>query len=189
MDITLFLKMLHLRVERIFLFCLSVSIVRPRYTVRISFTYCDRLTTVALTDKDGEFSLVPVFEIRKGTGHLFQESLNKTEGSGAIRIEYVPRDNEFVFGPILSYPSILAPLNLSAFRRIQLDVFNPDLQTKSIRISGFSDSAIVSSGLKWQTVELVFEEDQPMIIDHLDITLVDGQPKGAVYIDNIRFLP
>jgi hypothetical protein len=159
------------------------------YCPDLSFTYCDRLTTVALTDKDGEFSLVPVFEIRKGTGHLFQESLNKTEGSGAIRIEYVPRDNEFVFGPILSYPSILAPLNLSAFRRIQLDVFNPDLQTKSIRISGFSDSAIVSSGLKWQTVELVFEEDQPMIIDHLDITLVDGQPKGAVYIDNIRFLP
>lgn len=159
------------------------------YCPDLSFSYCDRLTTVALEEKDGDFALVPVFAITKGTGHLFQESLNKTEGSGAIRIEYVPEDNEFTFGPILSYPSLLAPLDLSAFRRIQIDVFNPDLQAKSVHISGFSGSAAVSSGLKWQTIELEFEEDKPMIIDRMDITLVDGNPKGALYIDNIRFLP
>ena len=159
------------------------------YCPDLSFSYCDRLTTIGLPTKDGEFSLLPVFSVINGTGHIFLETLNKTEGSGALRIEYVPRDNEFTFGPILSYPSTFAPLNLVAFRRVQIDVFNPDLQEKSIRINDFRDSAVVSSGLRWQTIELTYEEDKPMLIDRFDITVIDQRPKGSLYMDNIRFLP
>jgi len=159
------------------------------YSPDLSFAYCDRLEVIGVAQADADFSLLPVFRVVKGSGRIFSESLNKTEGSASLRIEYVPEDDEFSFEPILSYPSTFAPLDLKAFRRVLIDVFNPDLQEKRVHIEGFSEDAQVKNGLKWQTIELMYREGEPMLIDRFVIQIHDESPKGSLYIDHIRFMP
>lgn len=163
--------------------------VNSTYSPDLSFTFCDRLSTIGMDERSEEFALLPMYTIRTGSGRLFLETLNKTEGAGSLRFEYVPQDNIFSFGPILSYPSIMAPLDLSAFRRVKIDIFNPDLQTKYITINGFAGEAEVSRGLKWQTIELEYEEGEKLSLSEFVISVRDDQPKGSIYFDNIRFIP
>ena len=159
------------------------------YAPDLTFASCDHLTIIGLRDKDSSFALLPVYEILKGTGKIFLENLNKTEGSGSLRIEYVPSEGYFSFGPILRYASMYAPIDLSSFTRICVDVFNPDQYSKKLVISGFEGSAVIKTGLMWQTLQLTYEESKPMKISSLEIGIMDTQKKGSVYIDNIRFLP
>ncbi len=159
------------------------------YSPDLSFTYCDRLEVVGIESEDADFSLLPVFRVVKGSGRIFSEALNKTEGSASLRIEYVPEDNEFAFEPILTYLTTFAPLDLKAFRRVCIDVFNPDLQEKRVHIEGFAEEAKVKNGLKWQTIELVYREGEPMLIDKFVIRIHDENSKGSLYIDHIRFMP
>lgn len=159
------------------------------YAPDLTFTNCDQLTFIGLEHKGSDFSRLPVYEVRKGSGQIFLETLNKTEGAGSLRIEYIPEDGKFSFAPILSYTSIYAPLDLSSFKHVCVDVFNPDLQDKELSVSGFDGSAEVRQGLMWQTLQLACSNSQPMKISDFEITVSDPQSKGSVYIDNIRFLP
>ena len=86
------------------------------YAPDLTFTNCDQLTFIGLEHKGSDFSRLPVYEVRKGSGQIFLETLNKTEGAGSLRIEYIPEDGKFSFAPILSYTSIYAPLDLSSFK-------------------------------------------------------------------------
>jgi len=155
----------------------------------LTFTYCDQLTFVGLEHENSEFAQLPVYEIRTGDGKIFLETMNKTEGSGSLRIEYIPRDGKFSFAPTLKYASLYTPLDLSSFRHVSIDVFNPDQQEKELTISGFKGSSKIKVGLMWQTLKLEYESVQPMKISDFEIELTDPQKKGSVYIDNIRFLP
>lgn len=159
------------------------------YAPDLTFASCDHLTFIGLEKMDSEFSLLPVYRIIRGEGQIFLETLNKTEGSGSLRIEYAPEEGRFTFAPILSYASLFAPLDLSSFRHVCIDIFNPDLQDKNLSISGFEGKARISQGLMWQTVELAFPKDKPMKLSSFEITLSDLQQKGSLYIDNIRFRP
>jgi hypothetical protein len=158
-----------------------------KYAPDLTFTNCDQLTFIGLEKETSEFALLPVYEILKGDGKIFIETLNKTEGAGSLRIEYIPKDELFSFAPILRYASIHAPLDLSSFRGVSIDVFNPDQQSKELTISGFKDFAIIKSGLMWQTLRLEYEPAVPMQISHFEIGIKDSQKKGSVYVDNIRF--
>lgn len=158
------------------------------YSPDLTFTSCDQLTFIGLEHKDSEFTLLPIYEVCSGDGKIFLETLNKTEGSGALRIEYITKDGRFSFAPILRYASIYAPLNLSTFKRVSVDVFNPDQQIKELMITGFEGTAVVKAGLMWQTLHLTYDASSHMKIETFEISIMDKQNKGSVYIDNIRFL-
>jgi len=158
------------------------------YSPDLTFTSCDQLTFVGLEHETSDFSMLPVYEILKGDGKIFLETLNKTEGAGALRIEYAPEDNVFSFAPILRYASMYAPLELSSFKRVSIDVFNPDQKSKELMINGFKESAVIKAGLMWQTLILTYEESVPMKISMFEISIKDSEKKGSVYIDNIQFL-
>jgi len=158
------------------------------YSPDLMFTNCDQLTFTGLENAKSEFALLPVYEIIRGDGKIFLESLNKTEGSGSLRIEYVPENGQFSFAPVLRYASLYAPLDLSSFKRVSIDIFNPDQQSKKLSINGFEGTSIIKSGLMWQTLQMIYENSQPMKIDTFVISISDPQKKGSVYIDNIRFI-
>lgn len=159
------------------------------YAPNLTFTYCDRLTFVGLRHKDSQFENLPIYKVYKGTGEIFLETLNKTEGAASLRIAYQPSKNLFSFGPVLRYASLYAPLNLSAFSKVAIDIFNPDQSEKSIYIGKASSSAEIKVKLTWQTVQLNLEEIKPLELEKFEIVIVDRQEKGSIYIDNIRFLP
>jgi len=158
------------------------------YSPDLTFTSCDQLTFLGLEHEDSEFAMLPLYEVCSGDGKIFLETLNKTEGSGSLRIEYAAKDGRFSFAPILRYASMYAPLDLSTFKRVSIDVFNPDQQIKKIMINGFEGAAEIKAGLMWQTLLLTYEASVPMKIDNFEISIMDQQKKGSVYIDNIRFL-
>ena len=159
-----------------------------KYTPDLTFTNCDQLTFIGLEHETSDFAMLPVYEILKGSGKIFLETLNKTEGAGALRIEYAPEKEVFTFAPILRYASMYAPLDLSSFKQVSIDVFNPDQNTKELMINGFKDSAVIKAGLMWQTLILTYEESVPMKISTFEISIKDSEKKGSVYIDNIQFL-
>ncbi len=158
------------------------------YSPDLTFTRCDQLTFIGLEKPDSDFSMLPVYEVCRGNGKIFLETLNKTEGSGSLRIEYETQDGSFAFAPILRYASIYAPLDLTSFKHVKVDVFNPDQQTKKLMISGFEGTAEIKSGLMWQTLQLTYAGLLPMKVNTFEISILDPQKKGSVYIDNIRFL-
>ena len=158
------------------------------YSPDLTFTSCDQLTVIGLENSTSEFAMLPVYGICKGSGKIFLETLNKTEGAGSLRIEYETSDGLFSFEPILRYSSIYAPLDLSSFKRVSVDVFNPDQQTKELMITGFSGTAVIKKGLMWQTLILKYDDAVPMKISTFEIGIKDPQSRGSVYIDNIQFL-
>lgn len=159
------------------------------YAPDLTFAACDCLTFVGLETKDSDYALLPVYEVKSGEGKIFLETLNKTEGSGSLRIEYETDEGQFAFAPILRYASLFAPLDLSSFKRVLIDIFNPDLEEKSLSVSGFDSRADIAKGLKWQTIELVHKDPEPLRIREFVMTVFDKQNKGSIYVDNIRFLP
>lgn len=162
---------------------------KASYAPDLTFATCDSLTFVGLDKKESEYALLPVYEVMKGEGKIFLETLNKTEGSGSLRIEYETDDGQFAFAPILRYASLFAPLDLSSFKGVSIDVFNPDLEEKSLSVSGFAGRADIARGLKWQTIELKYTDPEPLKISEFIMTVFDKQNKGSIYVDNIRFLP
>ena len=159
------------------------------YAPDLTFAACDCLSFVGLETKESDYALLPVYEIKTGSGKIFLETLNKTEGSGSLRIEYETDGGQFAFAPILRYASLYVPLDLSAFKRVSIDIFNPDLEEKSISVSGFDGRAVIAKGLKWQTVQLLHVDPEPLRIREFILTLFDRQNKGSIYVDKILFLP
>ena len=104
-----------------------------------------------------------------------------------MRIEYFTEGGAFSIAPILRYASLYAPLDLSSFRTVKIDVFNPDQQTKEFHVAGFDGPVTIKTGLMWQTLQLTYSESCPMMLTHFEMTVLDPQKKGSIYIDNIRF--
>lgn len=159
------------------------------YCPDLTFTACEDLSFIGKREWDQEFERLETFQITKGKANIFRETMNKTQGAASLRIEYEPENSLLSFGPVLSYASVMAPLRFSKARKICLDVFNPDQVEKTMQITGFRGEATIEVGLKWQTITLNWGSFDDMEISKLTFTIFDRQRSGAVYIDNIRFLP
>jgi hypothetical protein len=141
------------------------------------------------------------------------ERTNKSEGDGALHLRYeTDTQRQVAFGPVLSYPSLYPPLDLTSFSGLTVDVFNPDLQFKSLSIelsienrtgrpaeSGEDDDVLqeiklgpvpVEPALRWQTIG--FSLDALSVsrsrVRSLTLVLTDRKGKGQVFIDRIRLL-
>ncbi len=154
----------------------------------LTFASCDNLELIGKRTWESPFEILPVFKVIKGEGNICKEVLNKTQGSAALRIEYLTENSLFIFGPVLDYASLFAPLNLNHFKQISVDIFNPDLVEKKLSVSGFSGSAVIQVGLRWQTLILPVEGSDPLFLDKLELGIFDTQRNGSIYVDNIRFL-
>jgi hypothetical protein len=154
----------------------------------LTFASCDSLEFIGRRTWESPFEILPIFKVIKGEGDICKEVLNKTQGSAALRIEYLTENSQFNFGPVLDYATLFAPLNLSRFKQISIDIFNPDLAEKVLTVSGFSGRAVIQVGLRWQTLVLPVEGNDPLLLQNLEIGIFDTQRNGSLYVDNIRFL-
>ena len=157
------------------------------YSPDLSFANCDQLSVVGIEKEGLDFALLPAYRVCRGHGSIFLETMNKTEGSASLRIEYVPEEGVFSFSPILDYISLYAPLDLSTFGEVKIDVFNPDQNAKRVSIEGFVGEVNLKAGLMWQTLQFVCIPDTKLMIRSMEISIYDDEDKGSVYIDNIRF--
>lgn len=158
------------------------------YSPDLTFCGCDYLELTAKKDWDKPFEKHPVFAVLKGEAEIVRDVLNKTEGASSLKISYNTENSFFDFGPILDYVTLFAPLDLSSFSRIVLDVFNPDQAEKELSIEGFSGKAPIEQKLKWQTLSLECAAHTEMIFEKLRFRVFDTQKSGVLYFDNIRFL-
>ncbi|MBP5493300.1 MAG: hypothetical protein J6Y08_10710 [Clostridiales bacterium] len=163
--------------------------IPSEYCPDLTFASCENLSFIGKKTWDSDFEKLPTYQVTKGKANIFREVMNKTQGAASLRIEYEPENSLLSFGPVLSYASVMAPLRFSKARRICLDVFNPDQVEKTMQISGFRGEATIEIGLRWQTISLNWSSFDEMEISNLLFTIFDRQRSGAIYIDNIRFLP
>jgi hypothetical protein len=155
----------------------------------LTFANCDHLSMIGRRTWESPFEVLPVYSISKGTGKIYQEVLNNTEGSASLRIEYQTENSLFTLEPVLTYVTMFSPLDLSQFKRISVDIFNPDQAEKKLTIEGFSGCEKIEIGLRWQTLTLNYSKDKPLVLEKLEMNIFDTQKTGSVYIDNIRFHP
>ncbi|MBN1891588.1 MAG: hypothetical protein JW780_02320 [Clostridiales bacterium] len=162
---------------------------KSTYAPDLSFATCDFLEITARSSWDRPFERLPVYKTIKGTCDIIREDLNKTQGSASLHLKYETENSLFVFGPVLDYVTLFAPLDLTAFRKIAIDIFNPDLSEKKLSIEGFSGEVTICSGLRWQTLMLEVEGEDKLLLSRLEMKVFDTNKKGELYVDNIRFLP
>jgi len=158
------------------------------YCSDMTFTDCDMLTFVGKEKWEDEFTTLPVYRVTKGKADIVLEDMNKTQGSSSLHIKYDTENSLLSFGPVLSDASSLTPLDLSYSKGIAVDIFNPDQAEKTLQISGFSGSANIEIGLRWQTIMLPFQSEKAKQLESMTFTLFDTSRSGEIYVDNIRFL-
>lgn len=180
------------------------------YTPDLSFASCDRLEFVGKKSRDMVFERLTTYKTIKGNGVIGIDSMNKTEGSASLHIRYDTENSLYGFEPDLSYATRLAPIDLPARTRMLIDVFNPELSKKTMRVVGFKNEVEIKQQLNWQTLEFEFDKDfvtkerreqlgtvgsdgtldfydGHIILDRLQIMIEDNARNGEIYIDNIRF--
>ena len=158
------------------------------YSPDLFFASCDNLTFVGKKTRDDEFERLKVFRTFKGNGAIDVDTMNKTEGSSSLHIKYETENSLYGFEPVLSYASIMGPLELPRRRRISIDVFNPEQTKKKLRIDGFKGEADIKQQLTWQTLILDYEGEGNIKLDELKIYIEDTSRNGEIYIDNIIFI-
>ena len=158
------------------------------YSPDLFFASCDNLTFVGKKTRDDEFERLKVFRTFKGNGAIDVDTMNKTEGSSSLHIKYETENSLYGFEPVLSYSSIMGPLELPRRRRISIDVFNPEQTKKKLRIEGFKGEADIKQQLTWQTLILDYEGEGNIKLDELKIYIEDSSRNCEIYIDNIIFI-
>ena len=158
-----------------------------KYPPDLTFTHCDALETIAVEADGKDPARMPIYEQRKGQVDFHLENLNKTEGSASIKLLYKTIDGYASFAPVLRYASMYAPLDLSKFACVTIDIFNPDERAKWLSVSGFSTEMKIEIGLRWQNIKLIPEKE--MILEDFEIRIKDINRNGELYIDNIQFIP
>ena len=46
----------------------------------------------------------------------------------------------------------------------------------------------IRQSLNWQRLEIEWNKDEDIVLEHLKFTVVDASKNGEIYIDNIRFM-
>ncbi len=142
--------------------------------------------------------------MERGKGELLLEKANKAEGDGSILVRYQNADENSEIGlePVLHYDSLYPPLNLKFYNQLSVDIFNPDQQSKSIRLayaagsvdaplSFLPDKQVLQPALRWQRVPFDLSAISPesrSVIRRLVFLVEDRKGKGLLYFDNIRLL-
>ncbi len=198
------------------------SDVEPaRLADQMEWTHCEQLRTWAVpagSTRAGP-GLQPVYEVISGRLSMRIERNNKSEGEGSLHVLYdTDAQKQAAFQPVLDYASLYPPLDVSVFKTILIDVFNPDQQIKSLRLEvkpGTVDTEagagtvteagavteaempVVSLGqvnidpaLRWQTLRfnLTTLPVEQRRLWALTFLITDRKGKGQLYFDNIRFL-
>ena len=183
--------------------------------VDLEWLHCEHLRIWAVDSREPGAgpSYHPVYQVVRGQASLQVERTNKSEGDGALHLRYeTDTQRQVAFGPVLTYPSLYPPLDLTSFSGLTVDVFNPDLQFKSLSVelslenrsgrpaeSGEDDDVLqevrlgpvpVEPALRWQTIG--FSLDALSVnrnrIQGMTLVLTDRKGKGQVFIDRIRLL-
>ena len=157
------------------------------YAPDMFFTSCDDLELIGMKEWGDDFEVLKVFRTFKGNGVISVDTMNKSEGSGSLHIRYETENSLYGFEPNLDYASLMAPLIVRNKRKMVVDVFNPDAVKKELRVSGFVTKEIRQS-LNWQRLEIEWNKDEDIVLEHLKFTVVDASKNGEIYIDNIRFV-
>lgn len=145
----------------------------------------------------------PAWRNEGGKGEIRLEKAIKNEGDGSLHLKYAQSGRyEFGIEPILHYDSLLPPLNLSIFRELTIDVFNPDQQSKFMYLdiaAGPQDAQpenllpqlTILPVLRWQrmTFDLtLLSSEQRSAIRRLVFVVEDKNEKGNLYLDQIRLV-
>ena len=157
------------------------------YAPDLYFRSCDDLEMIGMKEWGDDFEVLKVFRTFKGNGVILADNMNKTEGSASLHIRYETENSLYGFEPNLDYASLMGPLVIRNKHKLVIDVFNPDPVRKELRVQGFVTVEIRQS-LNWQRLEIEWNKDEDIVLDHLKFTVVDSSKNGEIYIDNIRFL-
>ena len=157
------------------------------YAPDLYFRSCDDLEMIGMKEWGDEFEVLKVFRTFKGNGVISADNMNKTEGSASLHIRYETENSLYGFEPNLDYASLMGPLIIRNKHKMVIDVFNPDPVKKELRVQGFVTVDIRQS-LNWQRLEIEWNKDEDIVLEHLKFTVVDASKNGEIYIDNIRFL-
>lgn len=157
------------------------------YSPDLSFAHCDRLEFVGKEKEDSIFEKLKVYRNFKGNGVITADTMNKTEGSASLYIKYETENSLYGFEPVLSYASLMGPIELPRRNTVIIDVFNPEQKKKKLRIEGFEGEADIRQQLNWQTLTLHYAGEGNIILDKFRIIIEDNSRNGEIYIDNIRF--
>lgn len=158
------------------------------YSPDLFFTSCDHLTFVGKDSREDDFERLKVYKTFKGNGAIDIDTMNKTEGSSSLHIRYETENSLYGFEPVLSYASLMGPIELPRRTRISIDVFNPEQKNKKLKIVGFQGEAQIKQELIWQTLILDWEGEGNIVLDKLQILIEDSARNGEIYIDNIIFI-
>ncbi|MBR2523408.1 MAG: hypothetical protein IKE53_03080 [Clostridiales bacterium] len=157
------------------------------YCPDLSFAACDKLQFVGKRDRESSFELLDVYRTFKGNGVITTEKMNKTQGASSLHIRYETDKSLYGFEPVLSYASLLAPIEIRGRNKLVVDVFNPEQRKKRLSIENFGESDI-RQDLTWQTLTFEFKGEGYISISSLKFSITDTERNGEIYIDNIRFI-
>ncbi len=156
------------------------------YAPDLFFTSCDDLEFIGIENEGEDFKKLKVYRTFKGNGVITCDTLHKTEGTASLHIRYETENSLYGFEPVLTYKSIMAPIELRGRSRMLVDVFNPDTVKKNLKVEGFGEAEIKQQ-LNWQTLVFTYEKEGPITLESLKFTVEDNSKNGEIYIDNIRF--
>ncbi len=187
--------------------------VASRHSADLEWLHCEQLRIWAVDagDPGSGPAYRPVYRVPYGKTTIQVEKTNKSEGDGSLHLQYeTDADKRVGLSPILEYPSLYPPHDWSDFAGLSVDIFNPDLQFKSLAVELMVETAAgpddeapadqtravrlgpspVEPALRWQTLSFNLES-MPVARDRIrGVTLVlsDRKGRGQVFIDNIRLL-
>ncbi len=156
------------------------------YAPDLYFTSCDKLEFTGIAKEGDDFERLKVFKTFKGNGVITADEMNKTEGAASLHIRYETENSLYGFEPVLSYVSLMAPLEIKGKKRLLVDVFNPDTRKKILKIEDFGEGEIRQQ-LVWQTLVFPYKKEGNISLESLKFRIEDSARNGEIYIDNIRF--
>lgn len=191
-----------------------------KYRLPSEWTHCDQLTAWAAVERAGSSDRIssllseklPVWKIVSGVADLSLDGVNKQEGDASLFIKYKKSNdvNGFELQPCLDYGSLFAPMDISDYDKLSIDIFNPDRQIKKLAIkvemtvndetdstprtvNYTSKQQPVIGALRWQRFQFSLVEDDlsdvySRAINEISLCIEDSAKDGSVYVDNIRFL-
>ena len=174
------------------------------YSPSLEWTHCESLQLWCTPDASDAMTTGyhPRWRVVRGQCDIDIEPVNKTEGDGAFLLHYqTDEQNEVALEPLLHYASLNPPLDLSAFDKITLQVFNAAQHMKHARLAlatGEPDAPlhllperqVILSALRWQTVGFKLGGlDLPLDkVRRLVLIFEDRKKRGELYVDQISLM-
>ncbi|NLO35209.1 MAG: sialate O-acetylesterase [Clostridiaceae bacterium] len=174
---------------------------QSEYSPPLEWTHCESLRLWCTPDASDALTTGyhPRWRVVRGQCEIGIETVNKTEGDGAFLLHYqTDEQNEVALEPLLHYASLNPPLDLSAYDKLTMQIFNAAQHMKHARLAiaaGAPDAPlhllperpVVLAALRWQTIgfklsglNLPLEQ-----VRRLVLIFEDKKKRGELYIDQI----